>query len=285
MVYSTIYKKRTLTKMISELDLSEILNLCALVDILAENETDEKNLILNQNQMEKELYPVLDGFVKESVKKFNIDDSHGVGHARNVAYFAKTILRELDKDKNEDKNNNEDNKVFLTDSVRKIIFISAYLHDTVDSKYGAESNIDSLVEFLKSHNISEEEIQTIKYVILHMSFSKRRSNISNSLPEFGTTDPKLIKICEIVADADMLDTYNPLRSELYQSVKFDHMKNTKEYMYLVKTWTKTMFVKRVLLYRDVWFRTDAAKNICEPFHIAAEKYLLENLSDVDVQDY
>lgn len=268
--------------MISELDLKDILNLCAFVDILAENETDEKNLILNQNQMEKELYPVLDKFVKESVKKFNIDDSHGVGHARNVAYFAKIILKQLEKNKNK----YENNKVFLTDSVKKIVFISAYLHDTVDSKYGAESNIDLLIEFLKSHDISEEEIQTIKYVILHMSFSKRRSNISKSLPEFGTTDPKLIKICEIVADADMLDTYNPLRSELYQSVKFDHMKNNnKEYMYWVKTWTKTMFVKRVLLYRDVWFRTDVAKKLCKPFHIAAEKYLLENLSDVDVQDY
>jgi len=202
---------------------------------------------------------LLEQFVNQTVELYNMDESHGLKHARNVAYNAHLLLQH-DKHKN------------YSPRLKRLVILMAYFHDTVDSKYGAESNMDSLLSYARTHfECNNAELQTIEFVLNHMSWSKRRSNLDAGDPEFSTADQTLIELTTLIAEADMLEAYNLARTMLYQSIKHEAEPEPNR-TYLIGSWVRTMIEKRILEYVQSYFRTTEAKSIAQPLHDALNMY-------------
>jgi len=219
--------------------------LCADIDQKADHfaETNADSALLEQ-------------FVKQTVDLYKMDESHGLRHARNAAYYTHLLLQQKN----------------WSPRHKRLTILMAYFHDTVDSKYGAESNMDSLLVFARTHfGCTDAELQTIEFVLNHMSFSKRRSNLNAGEPEFSTADRQLIELTTLIAEADMLEAYNLERTMLYQSIKHAAEPEPNR-TYLIGSWVRTMIEKRILLYVQSYFRTTEAKTIAQPLHDALSTY-------------
>lgn len=218
-------------------------------------------LKFDQFQAEARITPdeILDRIVNETIKKYDMDESHGLQHARDVSHFASLLIP------------ND-----LSEEDVRLVHICAYVHDLVDSKYQAQDNIDRVLDFLATkYCCSDQECSIIEFVISNISFSKRRVNLAENKPEFGTTDPHLIQLCSLVADADMLDAYDPRRAEMYQEHRFQEMEESEKKRFLIRSWTRTIMEKRVLKYLDQWLRSPFSKDLATSYH----KYLLAYCQD------
>lgn len=134
-------------------------------------------------------------FVLAISKKYNIDESHSLGHSMRVFQFAEKIAR---------------HEVMTPDQVgqHSIIQAAAILHDTCDKKY---RNVkDGLLEI---HNLlnplmPSKDVNVTLQIIDNMSYSKIKANGMPNLGEYQTA-------FNIVREADLLDAYDFDRSMIY----------------------------------------------------------------------
>lgn len=115
-------------------------------------------------------------FVKQ--KLANDFSGHDLAHIERVVKLAQLILEDEPK------------------ANYFIVILSAYLHDVIDEKVVLDVNqaITELHDFLQLQNITDDEIQTIFYIIENMSYRKNL-NHKQTLSLDG----------QIVQDADRLD--------------------------------------------------------------------------------
>jgi len=230
--------------------------ICERFDRIKELASQEPDYLLNE-------------IVLSTIEEFSIDESHGLQHHQNVVYFLKQIMPEE-----------------WSDHQKELARICAHVHDLVDSKYQADKNLPRLLKFLKDNfPLSPEDIETISFVITHISFSKRRKNLEEEKSEFGTNDQFRIQICQVVADADMMDAYDPRRAEEYQTIKFAFLNDDKERQLEIVSWCRTIFEKRVLQYLATWLRTEKTKELAYPFHEEATEYCQKHYTNGQLRDY
>jgi len=151
------------------------------------------------------LFTKLFNYVVFSVKKYNIDESHGLKHSMEVLNFASNIYKS-EINKNNDIVKHE-----------KIIYVSAILHDMCDKKYvNEEVALHDMSIFLKKDKIvNNDEIEIIKKIISTMSYSKVIVSGFPNLNEYQTA-------YNIVREADLLCAYDFDRCMIYNI----YVKNT-----------------------------------------------------------
>lgn len=137
-------------------------------------------------------------FVQHMCKKYRIDESHDITHAKDCVEFAKQLL-EPDVSKDE----------------RMITLYAAALHDTVDKKYVPVRDAAAQVRiFLYAIGLSDEHASAIIDIITTMSYSylKKRREEGLDYPDHGIWN----RAYHIVRHADLLCSYRVERCYQYQ---------------------------------------------------------------------
>jgi len=205
------------------------------------------------------------------LKKHNYDSSHDINHARRVAEYAYMVI--------------EKGKYQETIPI-PLTIISAFLHDLVDKKY--VSSGDELVASLRDL-FAPAEMTIILLIIDNISFSKRAARRARGLPmidiagvisessTIGVTLFVALQIqlmAEIVCDADMLDAYDAQRCIDYGVNRLKLSADVLDHH------VKKILCDRVLKYKDEYFNTAAAREICLPMHAALVEYVAKHYGSV-----
>ena len=175
-------------------------------------------------------------FVIQTSQEYNIDESHALKHSMEVFNHANSIYEsELLKNPN-------------LETDRKIIYLSAIVHDMCDKKYmDEECGIENMNKYMKDY-ISSEELIVVSDIIKTMSYSKVKKY---GYPDFKDHQPAY----HIVREADLLAAYDLNRCIIYKMMrdKFNYTDALLE--------SKNLFETRVLNYRkDKLFVTNYSKN-------------------------
>ena len=132
-------------------------------------------------------------FINQTCILFNIDDSHGLGHAIKTLSWSQRIGKDMK----------------LTFYESRVIQLSCLLHDMCDKKYMDEQfGVDRIRTFLKE-SLKEDlgVIERVIFIITTMSYSKV---IKLGYPDF-TGEPSIEMCYHIVRNSDLLESYDPER--------------------------------------------------------------------------
>jgi HD superfamily phosphodiesterase len=149
-------------------------------------------------------------FVVATSTKYNIDESHGLGHSMDVLYYANKIFdAELAL-----------NPLNLVKSHERVIYTAAVVHDMCDRKYMVDvgegrARIEHLLTELK---VSASERRAVIGIVDSMSYSKVKET---GFPSHGEYQ----RAFHIVREADLLSAYDFDRCMLYQMHKMHKMHN------------------------------------------------------------
>jgi HD superfamily phosphodiesterase len=136
-------------------------------------------------------------FVLFTSQKFNIDESHGIGHSMDVLHFAHNIY---------------ENEVCTNPFLKKhenIIYVSAIIHDMCDKKYmNQDDGIFEIENFLQK-KLPVNDIDAVKQIISTMSYSYVKKNGFPILGEYQHA-------YHIVREADLLSAYDFDRCMAYK---------------------------------------------------------------------
>ena len=179
-------------------------------------------------------------FVVAVSTKYNIDESHSLGHSMRVFHFAEQIAnREMEF---------MENPVVL-ETQKPIIHAAAILHDTCDKKYRIEAEGLEEIKELLHPMMSKDQISVTIRIIEHMSYSKVTKY---GMPEMGEYQMAF----HAVREADLLDSYDFDRSMIYH---FEKNRKTIDESYKDAC---ELFDNRVLrLMDDGLLLTDYAKSM------------------------
>jgi len=131
-----------------------------------------------------------------TTKKYEIDESHGLGHSMDVLINANHIY------------NSEVLKNPFLRCQERIIYTSAIVHDMCDRKYmNPDEGILAIESFLND-KMSQTEIDITKQIISTMSYSKVKRNGFPELNEYQLA-------YHIVREADLLAAYDVDRCIIY----------------------------------------------------------------------
>lgn len=143
-------------------------------------------------------------FVLLQCNKMNIDESHSLNHALDVLNVSKQIYNE----------EVADNPHIL--SQKHIIYTSALIHDTCDSKYCDEQKAkQDITTFLQENSYTEKDTEAIMNVITSMSYHKIKQYGFPNLGEYQCA-------FNVVREADLLTGYDLNRALLYGIHVQDH---------------------------------------------------------------
>jgi hypothetical protein len=144
------------------------------------------------------LLPKLVQFAAVTMKKYNFDESHGLGHALIVLHNSHEILESL-----------LPSQQYL-ESQRNIIYTSALVHDLCDDKYmNIEDGLKNIHHVLKTQNLLKtSEISVVEEIISTMSYSKVKKQ---GYPDLGIYQLAY----HIVRESDLLAAYDFDRCLLY----------------------------------------------------------------------
>ena len=186
-------------------------------------------------------------FVVQTSQEYSIDESHSLKHSMEVFNYANSIY---------------ESELLLNPNLetdRKIIYLSAIVHDMCDKKYmDEESGVENMNKFMKDY-ISSEELIVVSDIIKTMSYSKVKIN---GYPDFKEHQSAY----HIVREADLLAGYDLDRCIIYKMMrdKFSYTDAMLE--------AKSLFESRVLNYRnDNLFVTNYSKNKSMLLHKKALK--------------
>lgn len=136
-------------------------------------------------------------FVMLMSYKYNIDESHGLGHSLDVLNYAHNIY---------------ESELPLNPQLKldeRAIYVSAIIHDMCDKKYvSQEEGLLNIQNFLRE-KMTFNEIKTVKNIISTMSYSHVKSK---GFPELGEKQMAY----NIVREADLLTAYDFNRCMLYK---------------------------------------------------------------------
>ena len=163
-------------------------------------------------------------FVVAVSARYNIDESHSLGHSMRVFHFAEQIANVEVQQPNPSIGlqynyidgiqgpwvTNEPKQ--LLEKQRQIIHAAAILHDTCDKKYRTES--EGLIEIgnVLKPMMSSEDIEVTIRIIERMSYSK--------VTKYGMPDMGEYQFAfHVVREADLLDAYDFDRSVIFHFEK------------------------------------------------------------------
>ena len=141
-------------------------------------------------------------FVMFMSKKYAIDESHSIGHSMDVLIKAHNIY-EAEVERFDDLR-----------AKRRVIYVSAILHDMCDKKYMDESRGIREIENFLEEKMEPEEIDMTKTIISTMSYSKVKRDGFPCLGEYQMA-------YHIVREADLLSAIDFDRCMIFTMYKND----------------------------------------------------------------
>jgi hypothetical protein len=142
-------------------------------------------------------------YISHLCVEFNIDESHGLKHAKGTVRWAMKILKTLP---------------MLTDEERRMAIYASALHDMCDSKYTDISKSSNEVKyFLLRRGWLYEEADALIRIVTSMSYSKLKKTAEETnggiavYPDHGIWQ----RAYDVARHADLLDAYIVARSYLY----------------------------------------------------------------------
>tara|TARA_B110000305_G_C19385878_1_gene612180 strand:- start:563 stop:1201 length:639 start_codon:yes stop_codon:yes gene_type:complete len=142
-------------------------------------------------------------FVSHQCNKYNIDETHSLNHALCVLSYSHKILT------------NEIPIYPQLSTQSHIIYTSALLHDTCDSKYSDEyQSLHEIKEFLHTNQYTNLDSNIIVDIITQMSYHKIKKHGFPNLDNYTNA-------FHIVREADLLAGYDFNRALLYGINKLD----------------------------------------------------------------
>jgi hypothetical protein len=142
------------------------------------------------------LLPELMRFVQLTSAKYNIDESHAVGHSMKVLLNAHQIY-----------SNSVHTYPYLK-SQEPVIYTAAIVHDMCDKKYMNQTDGIREINKILNHRLDYSEIVFINKIVSTMSYSTVKKN---GFPLLG----KFQMAYHIVREADLLAAYDFDRSLIY----------------------------------------------------------------------
>ena len=201
------------------------------------------------------LLNTLYNFVVLTSSKYDIDESHSLGHSMDVFSIANNIYQSelIDNPYIKDHEN--------------IIATSSILHDMCDRKYiNKDEGISRIKDYMKDQ-ISHKELDISLQIMDTMSYSVVKKN---GFPNLGTYQLAY----NIVREADLLASYEFDRAVMYKMHKYND-----NYIDAFND-SLTLFKNRVLKYREEkLFTTSYAKKESLKLQIKAIKKI-NNLSRI-----
>jgi hypothetical protein len=199
-------------------------------------------------------------FIEEQCVKYNIDESHGLKHAKGTFAHANEILESLED---------------VSDNERKVALFAAALHDICDSKYTPEKEAAEEIRiFLLGVNWQKDHIDAIINIITSMSYSKLKKATHSGKPEFPDHG-KWQRAYHVARHADLLEGYIVARCVLYNQRIFP-LKSIEEH------WEQAseLFSRRVFTYvSDGWIFLPRALEMVKYLEFEARRCLSEKSMD------
>jgi hypothetical protein len=179
-------------------------------------------------------------FIDDTCTKYNIDESHGLKHAKGTVIWAERLMAGLD-DVGQDE--------------RNIIVYAAALHDMCDSKYrNIDDASDEITDWLRKRGWSADICFDLIRIITTMSYSKLKKARLAHDPVIYPNHGKWQRAYHIVRHADLLEAYRVVRCFLYS------MRNHPDWLE-DELWAETekVFDERVFKYvTDGWIFLEPA---------------------------
>lgn len=199
-------------------------------------------------------------FIVLQSNKYNIDESHSLNHALSVLNYSNKIYTEEVKIKP------------VLKQQKHIIYTSALIHDTCDSKYDNDNHsIMNIKKFLKNNCYDEIDIGIIIKIIETMSYHKIKKNGFPNLYDYNDA-------FNIVREADLLAGYEFNRAVLFGIYKLD-INYTESFEI-----SKKLYFNRMDKYlEDNLFLTTYGKQHANEIN-ENEKINIENLSNLIEND-
>ena len=139
-------------------------------------------------------------FIEKQCQKYNIDESHGLKHAKGTYHRANEILMSLNE---------------VSDEERRMALYAAALHDTCDSKYTPVNEAaNEIGYFLRSQHWLPEEINALIKIVTSMSYSKLKKSLNSGQIDFPNHG-KWQRAYHVARHADLLEGYIVARCVLY----------------------------------------------------------------------
>ena len=199
-------------------------------------------------------------FIEQQCVKYNIDESHGLKHAKGTMMRANEILLTLSE---------------VSDEERMITLYSAALHDTCDSKYTPVNEAANEIGFfLRSQHWQPSQINALIRIITSMSYSKLKKSIVSGRIEFPSHG-KWQRAYHVARHADLLEGYIVARCILYNQHIFPE-KSENEH------WERAseLFSERVFTYiSDELIFLSGAIELAKPLIQEAHRCLEEKSMD------
>ncbi len=199
-------------------------------------------------------------FIILQSNKYNIDESHSLNHALSVLNYSNKIYTEEVKIKP------------LLKEQKHIIYTSALIHDTCDSKYDNDNHsIMNIKNFLENNCYNEIDIGIIIKIIETMSYHKIKKNGFPNLYDYNDA-------FNVVREADLLAGYEFNRAVLFGIYKLD-INYTESFEI-----SKKLYFNRMDKYlEDNLFLTAYGKQHANEIN-KNEKINIENLSNLIEND-
>ena len=203
---------------------------------------------------------LLFSFIEKQCKKYRIDESHGLKHAKGTLMRATQILLSM-SDVSEDE--------------RRMALYAAAIHDTCDSKYTPVNEAAKEIGyFLRSQYWSPQDIDSLINIVTSMSYSKLKKSLSSEKIEFPNHG-KWQRAYHIARHADLLEGYVVARCVLYNIHIFPE-KSMNEH------WERAseLFSERVFTYiSEGWIFLPCAIDMAKALEQEARRCLQERSID------
>jgi hypothetical protein len=179
-------------------------------------------------------------FVEEMCAHYNIDDSHGILHAKGTAARAQAILQTLPN---------------VSPSEQQMAIYAAALHDTCDHKYtDVEEAANKIDNWLQEVGWSPEHSAALIGIITTMSYSQLKKQQEPGMPLVFPDHGVWQRAYHVARSADILESYIVARCVFYD--RHIYPEDTE-----VQHWERAsqLFNDRVFRYRiDGWLTIPAA---------------------------
>jgi len=194
----------------------------------------------------------LSKFVFETCK--NRDESHGFNHMKTVANISSILL----------------SRYFgINDKYISLVAICAWLHDVNDHKYGNEN--EKVLDHFLELNFPEYKTLILD-IIKRVSFSFEKKHGRDDWLEVLGEDGLFIR--NIVSDADKIEAININRCYQYEKMKNPEFDDKELWIRIIEHYNE-----KLVLLKDHYLYTDAAKKIAEPLH----KKMVDTVAEIKIK--
>jgi HD superfamily phosphodiesterase len=212
------------------------------------------------------VHPKLIDYAVKIIEKYNIDDSHGIEHARQVV---KLVIELFDKVNPRVRN-------WSREDTRHIAITAAFVHDIIDDKYMGDNEkqeLENLMAFIGSLGYTAEQVNAIYFIITNMSWSKRRLREMKGETQIPCSD--YAALTALVAECDQLDAYDPRRCWDFTCQKKEFRGLARDDPAVLKQ-VNTIMGLRVLRYKQDYMYNDASRLLAEERHKGLLKWFDDN---------